>query len=326
MGSRMSAFSVAGAGLLLCGLALVWPEPKERAPFSLAVGVWPGMETLTLARESKDLALEGVNFIELSWTSATMMAFENRVVDGAVVTLDEMLRLKFSGHRIKAVLVLGDSRGGDAIVARPEFATLLSLRGKRVGVELRACGEYVLTRALNSVGMTMSDVVVVPLNLAEAESAFEQGELAAVVTMDPWRTRLMEKGARVVFDSQQLSLDLHRVLVVREDLLDNRQKVLAKLVDTHFKSLESLGQNVAGDEGMAAVLRRERLTEEQFFDSLRAIRMFSREENALLLKPGPAGLVPILEEMAGYLKEKGLLEGAERAETLLDARLVKQTS
>ncbi|HYF36119.1 MAG TPA: ABC transporter substrate-binding protein [Prosthecobacter sp.] len=143
------------------------------------MGVWPGMETLTLARESRQLPLQGLNFVELSWTSATMMAFENRVVDGAVVTLDEMLRLQSSGHDITAVLVVGASRGGDAIAARPEIRSLDHLRGKRIGVELRAAGEYLLTRALETVGMTLKDVTIVPINLAEAETAFDERELDA---------------------------------------------------------------------------------------------------------------------------------------------------
>lgn len=322
VGSRFGAISVAVSGLLLCGLALVWPEPKEHRPFALAVGVWPGMETLTLARESGVLAEQDVNFVELSWTSAKMMAFENRVVDGAVVTLDEMLRLKGGGHNIKAVLVMGASKGGDAILAHPAIKTLADLKGKRVGVELRACGEYFLTQALHTVEMTLEDVEIVPLNLAEAENAYEQHELDAVVTMDPGKTRLLEKGALSLFDSTQISQTLFRVLVVREDFLKNRRDILQSLVRAHFNALPVL-QSDHSEEGMAAVLRRERLTRKQFSTALSKIEEYSQEENFTLLSPGLEGLEPILKKMASFMKYEGFLDSDETWQGLLDNSLVK---
>lgn len=322
VGSRFGAISVAASGLLLCALALFWPEPKEHRPFALAVGVWPGMETLTLARERGVLAEQDVNFVELSWTSAMMMAFENRVVDGAVVTLDEMLRLKAGGHNIKAVLVMGASKGGDAILARPAFKTLADLKGKRVGVELRACGEYFLTLALHSVDMTLEDIVIVPLNLAEAENAYEQHELDAVVTMDPGQTRMLEKGAHSLFDSNQVPQTLYRVLVVREDFLKDRTGILNSLVRAHFKALPALHSG-RSEEGMAAVLRREGLTRKQFSTALAKIEEYSQEENFKLLSSGPDGMEPVLKKMASFMKYEGFLDSDEAWQGLLDNSLVK---
>ena len=321
--SRIGASLVAGVGLALCALALLWPEVEEQRPFVLAVGVWPGMETLTLARERGVLSEVEVNFVEMSWTSATMMAFENRVVDGAIVTLDEMLHLKAGGHAIKAILVMGASRGGDAILARPEIASLRGLQGKRVGVELRASGEFLLSRALSSVEMKLSDVVTVPLNLAESENAYEQHELDALVTVDPGRMRLIEKGARVLFDSDTTQNPVYRVLVVREDLLKDRETVLRRLVKAHFQALPIVRSWADSEPGMAAILRRERLSGRQFAEALRHIADYSVEANVELLSSGPRGLEPILKDTAAKMKEQGLLPNADIWEGLLDARLVK---
>jgi len=56
--------------------------------------------------------------------------------------------------------------------------------------------------------------------------------------MDPWRIRLLEKGARILYDSGGLPEPLYRVLVVRRDLLDDRQGVLTRLVNAHFNALD----------------------------------------------------------------------------------------
>ena len=322
LGPRATALSVAGMGLLLCMLALLWPEPKENRPFTLAVGVWPGMETLTLAREQGGFLDSRFNFVELSWTSATMMAFENRVVDGAVMTLDEMLRLRSGGHAIKAILVLGLPQGGDAIVSRPDLTKLTDIRGKRVGVELRASGEYFLAKALHSVGLTTSDVTLVPLNLAEAENAFEQKELDALVTNDPIRERLLKKGAHVLTDSEQIPADLYRVLVVRQDLTTDRQAELRSLIKIHFATLPVL-RSGKPETAMAAVLRRERLNTIEFQRVVNRIVDISREANIRLLTPGSESLESALSKTATFMKAQGLLDEDLPLQGLLDANFVK---
>lgn len=321
-GPRFTALCVAGVGLLLCLLALLWPEPEENRPFTLAVGVWPGMETLTLAREEGGFLDSRFNFVELSWTSATMMAFENRVVDGAMMTLDEMLRLKSNGHSVNAVLVLGKSKGGDAIIARPGIKTLEDIKNKRVGVELRASGEYFLSQALKHAGLKTSDVTMVPLNLAEAENAFEQMELDILVTTDPVRERLIQKGAHLLIDSAQIDSDIYRVLVVRQDLARERQKELFSLIQIHFAALPSL-HAAHNEKAMSALLRRERLSQPEFSRSLNRISDYDRDANIRLLTPGPNGLEPILQRVNVFMKAEGLLDEELNLEGLLDASFVK---
>jgi NitT/TauT family transport system substrate-binding protein len=208
-------------------------------------------------------------------------------------------------------------------LTRPQLKSLGELKGKRVGVELRASGEYVLARALRSAGLGLKDVTIVPLNSAEAEAAYEQGELDAVVTRDPWRLRLEEKGARVVFDSRRLETPLYRVLVVREDLLKENQKELKRLLQAHFAALPNLLSNGGMSRGMDAVLRREGLTQPQFEESLKRIVFFNRDENERLLGKGPDSLEPVVKEMARTMKEEGLLAEGEATGNLLDASVVK---
>lgn len=321
--SRKGVSCIAGVGIVLLGLAFFAPEPKSSRPFVIGVGVWPGMETLTLARENNVFPTSDVNFVGMAWPSAAMTAFKNNAVDGVIVTLDEVIRLQAGGHHPKAVLVLGRSNGSDAIVSRPEFNSLEELRGKRVGVELQTSGEYMLAQALRSVGMDSSDVVRVPINLAETESAFEFGELDAVVTADPWLMKLSEKGARVLFDSSKLPAAMTRVLVVREDLLNNPSKGLQMAVDSHFQYLSMLYLAESNQRGMAAVLRRETLDQSQFKNALNRITRFSREKNRILLSSGTDGVEPMLKEVASFMKWEGLLENEEGIKSILDARLVK---
>lgn len=321
--SQVGIFLVAALGLLLWGLGMFWPAPKARDPLTLAVGVWPGSETLILARKEGGLQEPKINFVEMSWSSAAMVAYEKRVVDAAVVTLDELLRLSAAGHHPKAILVVGVSCGADAIMARPEIAKIEDLRGRRVGVEVRALGEYLLCRALVGVGMTLKDVKIVPLNLAETEGAYEEMGLDAVVTSDPWRIRLENKGAHALFDSKVLADEMSRVLMVREDVIDSYPAEFRAVVAAHFHVALKQLANGAMTERMAPILRREGLTTEQFHRVLDLIRTPDRKENMRLLTPGAAGLEPVLARMNEFMLKTALLKSPAKPTDVLDPEFVK---
>lgn len=309
-------------GLVLCVAAMFWPASRDERPFTVAVTVWPGMEALLMGGQAARSNATRINFVEMSWPTAVAGAFRKRVVDAAVVSLDELLRLEADGARPRAVLILGVSKGSDAVLARPLLKGVPDLRGKRVGVELRSGGEYLLMRALRKNRMMLSDVERVPLNLAETESAFVADNLDAVVTSDPWCTRLKDKGAAVLFDSSQAGLELTRVLVVREEAIEAHAEAIRLLVEAHLRLVTDFRE--AGDSsGLDAILRREGLTPAQWGRTLSLIHFPTAEENQRLMDPETGELVKCLRKMAAEMAEAGLLTGDVRTEVLLNAGFVK---
>lgn len=292
-------------GGLLCIAGLIWPESEYQRPLTVAVDIWPGTESLVMACDEGNTKEQRINTVEMSWPTAVMGAFRKRVVDAAVVTLDEMIRLEADGARPRAVLVLGISNGGDAIMARAGLESMQSLRGRQVGVELRSAGEYLLGEALQSSGMSWKDVHVVPLNLAETEDAYDEKDLDAVVTADPWRLRLRDKGAKMLYDSEEMGLKFSRLLVVREDALQTYERELRFLVSAclahHARMLLPHG------EGMDASLRREGFTPEQWQKSLARVHLPDAAENRRLMKPGTGGLEECATGMIQAMLQSGML-------------------
>jgi NitT/TauT family transport system substrate-binding protein len=309
-------------GLVLCVTGLFWPRVENRRPLTVAVNIWPGTEGLLTAREHVRTKDERINFVEMSWSTAAMGAFHRRVVDAAILTPDELLRLE-EGARPRAVLILGVSRGADAILARPGFKSIPDIRGKRVGVELRSMAEYLLLHALEANGMTLQDVELVPLNMAETESAYDEGDVDAVVAADPWRVRLKDKGAVVLFDSSDMGLELSRVLVVREDALADYPHEVRSLVEAHLHQASFLNGMVMAD-GLDAILRREGLTHSQWHQALDAIQFPSAAENLRLMKPGAGSLEECMTRMTTLMQRGGLLPLNTKARALLRPELVEE--
>lgn len=316
-------------GVLLCAVGLLWPESEYRRPLTVAINIWPGSERLVMACDASNTKDQRINIVEMSWSSAVMGAFRKHVVDAAVVTLDELIRLEADGAKPRAVLVLGISRGADAIMGHagrrwfgdghrshrgpvadsepPGLESMQSLRGKHVGVELRTSSEYLLRHALKANDMSIQDVQVVPLNLAETEDAFKEKGIDAVVTADPWCTRLRDKGARVLFDSSKMDLELSRVLVVREDVLHAYPRELRSLISACMRSSCQAGSQDI-ENGQDATLRREGFTSEQWRQSLQKIHLPDMAENRRLLGQKAGGLEECLKKMTAEMVQMGMLE------------------
>lgn len=310
--------------LVLWTGVLMW-EPKDAdGPMKVAVGLWPGSETFTIARERGILDDDEVRVIEMTWSSAAMRAFGNRVVDAAVLTLDETLRLRENGHDARIVFPMDISAGADAVVSLGAVGDIRSLKGRRVGVELRTAGMYLLARALEREGLTFDDLKVIPLNLAETESSLIEGEVDAVVTAEPWLSRLREAGAAVLFDSRQTPDQLCRVLVARGEVLEKHEKALTHLIATHMRILGQMTKDLSPVE-IETISRREGIPRESFDHALQAMRRPDGQE-ALRLMEGEdsSSLNAIADRVITFMTANQLLRSPPDRKGWLDSSILRR--
>lgn len=298
--------------------AFSWRPPAIQSPPIVSVNIWPGTETLIAARESGRLPRRLINFVEMSWSSSTMRAFGNRAVDVAVLTLSEVQLLRELGHPLRVLMVVDESVGADALVARSGTPGVAELRGKKIGVELRSGSHYLLGRALEESGMTFRDVQVVPLILPETETAFEDLGVDAVVTAEPWLTRIKKRGGVVLYDSTRVPGEIQRILVTRSEVVESSGDALRSLIDAHF---ESLDPETWSDEIGLAIRRREGVTVPEFADLLTRVRRFSREEQTEML--AGSALRDNLQLVFNNMERLGLVAGDSHQEIEIDASLVK---
>jgi NitT/TauT family transport system substrate-binding protein len=275
----------------------VWlPRTSHREPLRVAIGLWPGAESLVLARERGQLPEDQFRLVEMTWASAAYRAFDNGVVDAAVVSLDGALRLRQSGEKLRVVFVMDVSKGADAVMVRGAAATMAELKGRRVGVDVRGTGMHLLSAVLASEGMKMEDVEVVPLLQPEMEAAFAEGEVDAVVASEPWVTVLSGSGVRILSDSSSMSPPVYRVLVVAEHVLAERPEDLVKLLRAHLSAMKDLREGSPGRE-MDAIARREGLSLAQFSSALGRIGSLSINENRTLIGNGATRIVEFTEDL-----------------------------
>ena len=144
--SRRQALTAALAGVAtLAGCA------RPLAPLRLGTIVFPGYELLFLAREKGWLQPGLVRLIELQNSSDSVRALAAGELEGAMLTMDELISARAGGVDLRAVAVLDTSDGADQVLARPGV-TLANLERHSVAAEDNSVGALMMASLLKLPG------------------------------------------------------------------------------------------------------------------------------------------------------------------------------
>lgn len=304
-------------GLLL---VLALPACTREEPLPLRVGtfLWPGSEPLFLARELGYLDDGSIRLIEYSSLSEVNRDFRNGSIDAVDVTLDMALQLQQQGFEPRVVLVLDYSDGADALLARPEVRRLEDLRGKRVAVEALSMSNYLLSRALAQAGLQPSDVEILRIPVDQHERAYASGQVDAVVTFEPFVSRLVAAGAHRLFDSSRIPGEIVNVLAVREDVLEQRPEQVRHLLQGWFRALLYLEEHP--EDAVSRMSPRLDTSPAQLAAQLEDLRHPTLRENRALLREPTSLLISSAHSQQRFMLETGQMHAPVRPEQLLDVR------
>jgi NitT/TauT family transport system substrate-binding protein len=317
---RGKGFIISIITVVLCTVTLA-SCIKEPPPLRVATNVWPGYETLYLARSLGYYDNTPIRLVDYPSGTEEVKAYRNGEIEVAGISIDQALALAATQPELRIVVVIDVSEGGDVILGKPEIPNLPAIKGKRVGVESTALGAFIITRALGQKGMSPKDVKIISLQVSEHERAFKKGVVDAVVTFGPARAKLLAAGAKVLFDSSQIPGEIVDVLVVRAELITSQLKALQALVNGRFRALEYLQKNP--QDAASRIAPRTGVTPEQFLESLKGLRQPDLQENQRLLSRIEPALVNATQQFSLVMLENKLLPKAIDTAPLLDDRLVK---
>jgi NitT/TauT family transport system substrate-binding protein len=295
---------------------------KNYAPLRIGANVWPGYEGLYLARSLGYFDDKPIQLVDYPSSQEVIRALQNGAIEVAALTGDEALQLADNGHDPAIVLVMDYSNGADVILAKPRFNSMSDLRGKRIGFEENALGAFMVARSLEKNGMTIADIVPIPVLLQDHERAFLDGTVDAIATFEPIRGRLMSTGAKQVFDSSQIPGEVVDVLVVRKSLLDNPTDTLDAVIRDWFRAFDYQKKNPA--DAARRVSMREGVKPEQFLEIIKTLEIPDLQSNQRLLSKSDTALAVGLKQISRIMVRNKLLKKEVVTETLLDDRFVRR--
>ena len=155
-------------------------------------------------------------------------------VQAAFIVAPMAIALKAQGVPIK-VVYLGHRYGSAVVVAKNgPVKTVADLRGRTIAIPSRFSDERLLVlRAINRAGMQQGDVKMVEMAPPDVAGALAAKAIDAFSMGEPFPSQAELGGfGRVLFQAREYWPDyMSCILVVRQDLIDQRPEVVQALVD-----------------------------------------------------------------------------------------------
>ena len=304
--------------LLLAGCS---EKPEQR--IKVALNSWPGYEPLFLAQEMGFFGELPPKLIRVQANTDTVKALKSGILDAAALTM-EVLRLAQDNPDMTVFLVLDVSDGGDAIVGQKGIASMADLKGLRIGVEAGALGAYVLSRAIElTPGLELADLEIYPVSYKNHEEVFANGEVDAIVTFEPVKSRLLERGGTTLFDSSQIPGEIVDVLVVRNEVARARPEAFRAIVEGWFSAMAYIERQPK--MAFAKMATYEKISASLFEAGYRSMRFPSLEENRRLLASGKPAIVDSVGNVkANLLNNRILVKDVPLVPLFSDRYLIKE--
>lgn len=209
---------------------------------TLGMSTWIGYAPLWVAEKKGFFKKEGVDvkITKIEDAGNLKTAFAANKVQGIAETADTFVMTAAAGIKLKQVLTLDTSDGGDGIVANKSIQSLQDLKGKTVALDTTGGASifwfnYLLSRN----GMTLKDMNVQNMEAGDAGSAFIGKKVDAAVTWQPWLSRVQNTDfGHVLVSSDSTPGIIVDLLGFSEDFTRQHPKAVQAVVNGWFDALD----------------------------------------------------------------------------------------
>lgn len=226
-------------GFILLQTAAPTNPPGE--PLRLTQHLWPGYYHSYIAKEQGFLRDEGVN-LEITLVEdidANLQAFVDGKADVAFGLQSDAYLLASQGVPLKIVYIADFSNGGDVIISKPGIRNVAGLRGKTVSVDkLNSFNHVFLAELLRLNGLTEEEVNIIPVIASEVPAALLEGRIDAGQTWEPYKSEALAAGNRLLATTADAPGIVTDVLMVKTDVLKEREEEVRGLVKALLSALE----------------------------------------------------------------------------------------
>lgn len=281
---------------------------QDELPLRIATHVWPGYEFMSLAQRQGWISREDCVLIETGSATESLARLAAGEVDGAALTLDEMLGARAGGLRLTAVLIFDISLGADVLLSKPAITSLPELKGRRIGYEPSAVGALMLHKALDAAALVIGDVQLVEITFDRHAQVWASDGVDALITFEPVARHLESEGARRLFDSSQIPDTIFDVLAVTPLALEHKSGALKRLIAAHFQALRDFRKNP--NDIAYRMTERLRLPPKEVIAAYGGLELPNIYRNRKLLRGPRAPLANTAEALSRFLFQNGIMKDA----------------
>ncbi len=307
---------LAAAMSIVLAAAAVYAAGNYRstsAPLRIGTCPWPTFIYLHLAAERGFFDDEGlgVQLVPLGSQADVRRAFERGQVDVFCGSLIELLQIRDLTDLSPQIITLTDwSDGADVLLAGNEIKTLADLKGKRIGVEIATLGPFVLQRALQTVGLRLEDVTLVPLHFGDEQFAIQQGTIDAVVTFPPVSTAILRSNnVQTMFTSAAMPGEICGTLSADAQLIRDRRPEMQALRRVYQRAVQYARRHPQETEAYLA--KQLGISDAEVSAALAGIHIIDEPETVTMLAlQGP--VEQTIVQIDQLLRQTGQIRGPRR--------------
>jgi len=314
------------APMMLLAATVVLPQPVSAADkFNVGLVNWIGYSGLFVGEAKGYFQEEGLDVDNRVFSSPgdVLAPVMNGELAIAFTTLDVVIKLadKSPGDLVIPFLV-DASRGADAFIAKPQYATVKDLKGKQIAATVGECNHLLLLKALASAGLKETDIELVNMNPDDAGTAFAAGKLDGAVTWEPWITKATSAGqGHVVFSSKDAPY------VIIDVLVTSPKKTDRKKIEGFLRGMVKAHDFIAAHPDDTAVIAAKAFeqTPEEAAAMLTKVKFFGKAENfsELGTKAAPGPMIPATKDLIDFFLARKVIEKPMDPWSLYDLSYLK---
>jgi NitT/TauT family transport system substrate-binding protein len=249
---KMSFFGV----LLVAGVLLAPQFAGAGTPVTLGVVTWIGYGPIYCAAANgyyKKYGLD-VKLVNFSDNSVMAGAVQSGEIDATTLTYDQVIAANARGWKLKVVMPVDYSVGGDAILANVRIQSVRELKGRKVAFMSASPSDFLLGYALAKDGLTEKDVQAVNTTPEGVVGIMAGGSTDVGVSYEPNVSVIVKssggKRFHVLMSSREARGMITDVLVLKDSVISKNPKLVDGLIRGTMEGLAFM----KADPGKAAAI------------------------------------------------------------------------
>ena len=218
-------------------------------PVKLSLTTWIGYSPFYVAEGMGMYKKNGLNVTLKTFSDPAMLpsTVTSKAVDGSLMTYDQLVGAVAQGQKLKVVMPIDYSNGGDAVLADASINKITDLKGKKVAYSPLSPSDFLISYALKVNGMSVKDIN--PINMAPEAipSAMASKAVPIGVTYEPNVSQILalEGGGKfkVIYSSKEAPGLIADVMVFDEAYIKKNRKTISALIKAYLEGLAYMNSN-----------------------------------------------------------------------------------
>lgn len=218
-------------------------------PVKLSLTTWIGYSPFYVAAGMDMYKKHGLDVSLKTFSDPAMLpsSVTSKAVDGSLMTYDQLIGAVAQGQKLKVVMPIDYSNGGDAVLADKSITKISDLKGKKVAYSPLSPSDFLISYALKINSMTTKDINPVNMAPEAIPSAMASKAVPAGVTYEPNVSQILATGGgsqfKTIYTSKEAPGLIADVMVFDEAYIKKNRKPITALVQAYLEGLAYMNSN-----------------------------------------------------------------------------------